>query len=356
MSATVPAPLGILLLVLATIGSATTMLWLASRASKRSAREASRSRTAELLRVLTGRVAGHVPLASLRVAAREAAATQFWSAMETIAATLRRRERIELARTLVRNRHVLEERRALRTGETDARRELAARRLAMLPSQRHRPALRAALVRGPEPVRLAAARALASLRDQATLRWLCAHPGSLEGRPLPMLSGLLRAFGPGARASLIAELDRGITVPRFECAVLDVLGVTRCRSARERIETRLASHAIDVRVAAARALGRLEMGESIPGLMLALADPAWPVRAQAAQALGRLRAAPAVDALAEHVADPAWWVRRHAAHALAAIGPEGRDALCELVVRSADPYAREMAREALDRASMRTSA
>jgi HEAT repeat protein len=89
---------------------------------------------------------------------------------------------------------------------------------------------------------------------------------------------------------------------------------------------------------------------------VALGDAAWPVRAQSAHALGRLRATPAVEALAERVADAAWWVRHHAAYALATMGPEGHDALCELIVRSPDPYAREMAREALDRGAMRTSA
>ena len=44
------------------------------------------------------------------------------------------------------------------------------------------------------------------------------------------------------------------------------------------------------------------------------------------------------------------------AYALAIIGSEGRDALCELVVRSDDGFAREMAREALDRAVQRRSA
>jgi HEAT repeat protein len=356
MTAPSLGPFGILVFCFACVGSATLLVLLVGRAARRSERDASRSRTAQLLGILSGRVAGHVPLARLKSAARDAGAAPFWNAMEAIASTLRRRERVQLARTLARNRHVIAERRALLTSDSDARRELAARRLALLPSLRHRTALRRALVRGPEPVRLASARALAMLRDAAALRWLFAHPEALATRPLPTLSGLLRAFGPGARAELIGALDRGIAAPRFECALLDALGITRCRSARERIEMRLASPALDVRVAAARALGRLEMGESIPSLVLALADGAWPVRAQAARALGRLRATPAVDALAERVADGAWWVRHHAAYALAAIGPEGRDALCEIFARSGDGYAREMAREALDRAAVRTSA
>jgi HEAT repeat protein len=224
---------------------------------------------------------------------------------------------------------VIAERRVLARDESPARREHAAHRLGLLPTPRMRRVLRHALVVGPDPVRLVAGRALAMLRDLGALEWICAHPEAIASRPLPALSGLMRAFGPGARARLIGALDRGIAVPNVECAVLDALGVSRCRSARERIEARLRSNAVDVRVGAARALGRLGMGEAIPALMLA------------------------VDAMAERVADAAWWVRHHAAYALAAMGSEGRDALCELAARSPDPYAREMAREALSRSSVR---
>jgi len=82
--------------------------------------------------------------------------------------------------------------------------------------------------------------------------------------------------------------------------------------------------------------------------VLALTDEAWPVRAMAAQALGRLSASPAVDALAACVSDRSWWVRHHAAYALAVIGGDGHEALIELAARADDPYAREMAREALE--------
>ncbi|MEO5989638.1 MAG: HEAT repeat domain-containing protein, partial [Candidatus Eisenbacteria bacterium] len=123
------------------------------------------------------------------------------------------------------------------------------------------------------------------------------------------------------------------------------------RSARGPIERRLCSPHVELRIAACRALGRLGLAEAGPGLTLALADDAWPVRALAAQALGRIREAHAVEALVERVSDRSWWVRHHAAYALATVGPEGRDALCELIVRSDDPYAREMARDALDQHS-----
>ncbi len=342
-------------LALFLLGSACALAAWAARGARRVPRSGPRQHTGQVVQALRGALAGRVSPGALRHAARDAESEHFWNAMEAITATLRRGERLALAASLECNRHVVAERRVLAGNDSPLCRERAARRLGLLPTLRMRRGLRHALVAGPEPVRLAAGRALAVLRDLAALEWLCAHPEAVASRTLPALSGLLRAFGPGARARLIGALDRGVAVPHVECAILDALGVSRCRSARERIEARLRSEAVDVRVGAARALGRLGMGESIPALMLALSDPAWPVRAQSAQSLGRLRATPAVDAMAERVADAAWWVRHHAAYALAVMGSEGRDALCELAVRSPDPRAREMAREALARAGARAA-
>ena len=342
--------------VIAAVAGAIFVALLAARAAHRAARERDRGRTAELFRLFAARLAGSVPDEDLRTAARETTAEYFWAAMEALAGSLRQRERVALSRSLGRNPHAIAERRILTERNSDDRRERAARRLGLLPSARSRRALRKALFAGPESVRFAAARSLAAHRDMRALAWLLTHPRALAGRPQPALSGLLRAFGPRGRAILITALDRGIGVSRVECATLDALGVSRCRSARAAIEARLNSSHPEIRIAAARSLGRLGMGESIPALMVSLADTAWPVRAQAARSLGRLRAAPAVEALALCVADPSWWVRRHAAYALAILGAEGRDALCELVARSSDPYAREMAREALDRGVLRLTA
>jgi HEAT repeat protein len=326
----------------------TALVVLLVRWADRAERSASRLRTGELFRLIAGRVAGRLSAMALRRALSRAQTEPFWDAMESIAATLRTRERIELARSLVRSGHLAAERRSLLRDDSPARRELAARRLGLLPGPRSRRVLRRALVAGPEPVSFAAARSLANHRDLKALRWLLGHPRTLSSRPLPALAGLLRAYGPGARAMLIAALERGVGDARLECACLDTLGVSRCRSARGSITTRLQSPQLEVRVAATRALGRLGMGEAIPALAMSLNDVSWPVRAVAAQALGRLSAAPAIEALAARVSDRSWWVRHHAAYALAAIGGEGHDALAELAARSDDRYAREMAREALE--------
>ena len=348
MPAIVTAPWTLVGFVLAVPVAVMLLLLLLARMVRRGVKRDARVRAGELFRILGGRVAGRVPERTLRRAAAGTSHELFWDALEAIATTLRPRERRGLARTLERSGHVAHERRVLASDTLPARRELAARRLGLLPDARSRRVLRRALVRGPEGVRLSAARSLAQHRDLRALRWLIERPGTLARRPLPALVGLLRAFGPAARAMLIAALERGLGDVRFECASMDVLGLARCRSARGCQTTRLQSPQLELRVAAARALGRLGMGEAIPVLVMALADESWPVRAMAAQALGRLSASPAVEALAACVSDRSWWVRHHAAYALAAIGGEGRDALCDLAARSEDPFAREMAKEALE--------
>jgi HEAT repeat protein len=76
------------------------------------------------------------------------------------------------------------------------------------------------------------------------------------------------------------------------------------------------------------------------------------VRAVAAWALGRIgavspEAGPAIAPLSARLTDRAWWVRRHAAYALWEHGEAGRAALRQIAESSPDPYARDMAREAL---------
>lgn len=328
--------------------AATALVVLLVRLARRAQRSATRLKAGELFRLLGGRVSGRIPARTLRRAVSGAEHESFWDAMEAITTTLRLSERLELSQSLKRSGHVAHERRLLRSSEPSARRELSARRLGFLPSTESRRVLRRALVKGPANVSFAAARSLARHRDLRALRWLLEHPAAISSRPMPALSGLLRAYGPAARAMLIAALEQGMADTRLECACIDALGMARCRSARGSIANRLKSTHLELRVAAARALGRLGMGEAIPALAMALTDESWPVRAMAAQALGRLSATPAIEALALCVSDRSWWVRHHAAYALAQAGDEGRDALCELAARSDDPYAREMAREALD--------
>ena len=45
--------------------------------------------------------------------------------------------------------------------------------------------------------------------------------------------------------------------------------------------------------------------------------------------------------------DRSWWVRHHAAYALMELGDDGQAALRAIMATSNDPYARDMAQEAL---------
>ncbi|TMQ69917.1 MAG: HEAT repeat domain-containing protein [Candidatus Eisenbacteria bacterium] len=104
---------------------------------------------------------------------------------------------------------------------------------------------------------------------------------------------------------------------------------------------------MEERIAAACALGNLGSSEAAPALIEALDDPAWQVRAQAARSLGRLAATKALHRLERATTDMAWWVRRNACYALTDLGAAGVTALARIRASSPDPYAREMAGEAL---------
>jgi HEAT repeat protein len=107
-----------------------------------------------------------------------------------------------------------------------------------------------------------------------------------------------------------------------------------------------ASRSAEVRIAAARAAGRLAPAGATPVLCRALSDDDWRVAAQAARSLGALGDPAAAFALETAARHRAWWVRANASDALASLGDPGRQAL-ERLAAGPDHYAAERAREAL---------
>ena len=317
-----------------------------ARAVRRRGRIDERDRVRRLATLMRGHVRGRVPVIALTQAVRAASESEFWAALEARLPRLTRAERRRLGRQLERGRHVAAERRAL-LGESPLRREMAARRLGLLPCARSRRALRSTLSAAPEPVAFAAARSLARDSDLRALEWLLARPGLLPHRTANQWAQLLRAFGRRALPQLSDAVQRGIADPRVLRAAVDTLGHGHHAPAAPAIERLLAHESTDLRVAAARALGRIQAGPCSDALLRALRDSEWPVRAQAAWALGRIDRDEAVPALASCLTDKAWWVRRHAAYALAALHERGAIALRLAASSSHDRYAREMADEAL---------
>jgi HEAT repeat protein len=103
---------------------------------------------------------------------------------------------------------------------------------------------------------------------------------------------------------------------------------------------------VEVRISAARALGRVGTTACVPALTAALASEAWPVRAQAAKSLGALHGADALEPLERCLSDHAWWVRANAARALRELGEPGIAALRRALEHD-DRYAADRAREQL---------
>jgi HEAT repeat protein len=317
----------------------------ALRALRRRERARARHRVADLAlslhEFLEHRL--HADALATRAAAAEPGA--FWAALEELAS--RGNGWIALSRALAGCPHLASERHAL-LDDSPWRRELAARRLALLFSPESRRALRAALREGPGLVTTAAAAALGRYRDREALRWLLANPSALDRRSHRARVALLRGFGRRANPDLAAALERGTGDAAMDRALIDTLGLAEGHEAHRAIERRLREGDAEQRIASARALGRLRADDCVTTLMGALQDEVWQVRAQAAWALGRTRAGIALLALPARLTDPAWWVRRHAAYALKEFGMEGRRELERLAHGSPDPYARDMAREVLE--------
>jgi len=312
---------------------------------QRRERGRTRGQVHDLARSLGGFLERRTPPYALAKEAAAAAPDIFWAALEDLAS--RRSNWLALSRALVDSPHCAAEREAL-LDKSPWRRELAARRLALLFSPESRRALRAALRDGPGLVTAAAAAALARYRDLEALRWLLANPATLERRPHRPRVALLLGFGRRALPDLTAALDRGTGDAAMDRALIEALGLAGCRDAHRSIERRLCDGDAEQRIAAARALGRMQADDSVTALMGALQDEAWQVRAQAAWALGRTRSDLAIQALPARLTDPAWWVRRHAAYALREFGMEGRRELERIAHGSPDPFARDMAREVLE--------
>jgi HEAT repeat protein len=343
-----PAALAIVLALIA-------LASYAVRAHGRRRRRHQRGRHRALARRFLRFVDGEEAADRIFRAAEEADEGCYWTTLESLSLKLKRSQWLRLSRALARSRHAATERRAL-ADDSPWRRSLAAKRLSLLRSRASWRALRHAMVRGPEMVTFAAATALARYSDRRALRWILTHDASLAHRHRNALISLLRAFGRSGLPVMARALQHGIHNPRVEKAVVDTLGLGGHSQAREAIEERLMSGDLDLRAAAARALGQMQAIECATSVIAALRDPAWQVRAQAARSLGRMRAPLAIHALAARLTDPSWWVRHHAAYALRDLGEDGQTALRHVIADSPDPFARDMAHEALTGESRRLTA
>lgn len=103
------------------------------------------------------------------------------------------------------------------------------------------------------------------------------------------------------------------------------------------------SQAMEVRLAAFKAMGTIAHPGSIPRLCEGLKDPAWQARAQAARGLGCIGGKESAESLRGALSDESWWVRRNAAEALTKLGERGKEILTEAAGKSQSGPESEMA-------------
>jgi hypothetical protein len=274
-----------------------------------------------------------------------------WNALEPTVGQLLGKVRgssHDLLRTLLRLRGTVDqaERRVHRIGAVGRAR--AAELLGALED----PAVTAHLVRrlgdrDPE-VRQVAARALGRSGDPAAAAPLlrCLAGGSVPPR---VVSQALLRLGPRAEPALVRAVSESDDLIR--AVAVEILGLSGAVAASGVMQSCLATDpSMEVRIRAARSLGRVGLPGALPALLDAtVAHQPTALRAVAARALGDLGHPAAVARLRDLLSDPVHRVASNAARSLLQLGEEGVRALHAELAARPETDAAAHARDALAR-------
>lgn len=179
-----------------------------------------------------------------------------------------------------------------------------------------------------DEVRLTAASALASIRDERVVPLLIEalrHPE----RWLPArVAEVLVAQGSTAFDGILAALEKETEVST-KSLLIEILGEIGDPQAIPHLLPLLVAPWWEVRSKAAQALGCIGATEAYPHLIKALGDDVWQVRAHVAKALGKLGLPEALPQLEEAKKDAEWQVSANAEEAIRMLikktSPEGQD-------------------------------
>lgn len=197
---------------------------------------------------------------------------------------------------------------------------------------------------GSAEVSFAAARALLRIDPRRALDALTPHIPGRGDWPVARLASVFEGLGPhvvtGALVTMLLRrprpgLERVVKLARFG-EPQKISGVVRGWLG--------SSTDPDVLMAA---LACIEDRADLPWALGAAQHPEWRVRMAAARALGRVGNREELPALLELLRDPVWWVRYHAAHGLTrleGLAPHELDALHE---GARDAFAADMLGQAL---------
>ncbi len=196
------------------------------------------------------------------------------------------------------------------------------------------------LASGPNPVlSFAAARALLRIEPRRALDLLARDLVLREDWSIARVGSILQELGP---ALVTAPLLRMLVAPRVEglerLVKLARFGHREKVSAavREWLATSADPHVI------AAALDCAEDAADLPHARGAARHAHWLVRMAAARALGRIGGSRELALLLELLRDPTWWVRHHAAQALSRLHGLTKEELLHLRDHARDAFAADM--------------
>ncbi|GFN22913.1 HEAT repeat domain-containing protein [Thermanaeromonas sp. C210] len=175
-----------------------------------------------------------------------------------------------------------------------------------------------ALADGEEGVQMAAAAALASLKDPRCLEPLALALAEPQRIPPARVAQVMAAFGRQSIPYLLPSVRTG--PEEVAVRAVEILGNLGEAEVLPVLGEGLQASSPALRAAAAQALGDTGLREAAGYLLPALGDPEPKVRAAAALSLGRLRCREARHVLEKARDDPAWEVRISAEAALKAVG------------------------------------
>jgi len=185
---------------------------------------------------------------------------------------------------------------------------------------------------------------------QPVVAWVLREERYQRERLLRVLEG----FGPDLLPWLESHLDPPPAAPEAWVLFALLAGSHRHRESAHRLLELIAQPNVDLQASALKALAALADPLTYPRVEPLARHEAWPVRAQAAKALGLIGGPDAIPILIQMTSDPVYEVRRNAAQGMADLGHAGTSALTWLAEDpSADPFARDIARERLEWADER---
>jgi HEAT repeat protein len=236
----------------------------------------------------------------------------------------------------------------LRSGFPLGRRLRAAVSLAEIGDESTAPVLIEHLSDREPEIRIQCARGLGRMRNTASIDAILERLGIEDPWVRVRFADTLIGFGATATWPLTAyiRVNLGHDENRGVIEAIRVLGTIGDREVGPTLAgvLRVAADP-EVQLAAIEALGFVGGPMAIPPLDNALRSSDWRLRAKAATALGSIGDPTVNRALARRLEDENWWVRRNSAAALGSL-PGGEQLLLN-AMRSADPFARDAAAEAL---------